>query len=75
MYKRLSSHLTSIDLHDFPDALRETASRVESALQQARSSYEGHSKKKDLPAEEGEQEAREVTEQEEEDGGKATSVT
>ena len=48
MYKRLSSHLTSMDLPDlpdFPDAFRETASRVECALQQARSSYESHTRK------------------------------
>lgn len=48
MYKRLSSHLTSIDLPDLPDlpdAFRETASRVESALQHARSSYESHTRK------------------------------
>ena len=50
MYKRLSSHLTSIDLpdfHDLPDALRETASRVESALQHARNTYENHAHKKE----------------------------
>lgn len=48
MYKRLSSHITSIDLPDLPDlpdAFRETASRVESALQHARSSYENHTRK------------------------------
>lgn len=48
MYKRLSSHITSIDLPDLPDlpdAFRETASRVESALQHARSSYESHTRK------------------------------
>lgn len=48
MYKRLSNHLTSIDLpdfHDFPDALRETASRVECAFQHARNTYESHTKK------------------------------
>ncbi|KAL7634327.1 UNVERIFIED_CONTAM: hypothetical protein RMT77_014704 [Armadillidium vulgare] len=51
MYKRLSNHLTSIDLpdfHDFPDALRETASRVECAFQHARSTYESHTKKEKL---------------------------
>ena len=40
MYKRLSSHI-SLDLTDLPDlgdAWRETASRVESAFAQARSS-------------------------------------
>lgn len=50
MYKRLSSHITSIDLPDlpdFPDAFRETASRVESALQHARNSYESHTRKGD----------------------------
>ncbi|KAK4311047.1 hypothetical protein Pmani_017426 [Petrolisthes manimaculis] len=50
MYKRLSSHITSIDFPDLPellvpDAFRETASRVESALQHARSSYETHTRK------------------------------
>lgn len=48
MYKRLSSHITSIDLPDLPDlpdAFKETASRVESALQHARSSYESHTRK------------------------------
>ena len=48
MYKRLSSHLTSIDLPDLPDlpdAFRETASKVESALQQARNNYESHARK------------------------------
>ncbi|XP_066983064.1 BLOC-1-related complex subunit 8 homolog isoform X1 [Macrobrachium rosenbergii] len=50
MYKRLSSHITSIDLPDLPDlpdAFRETASRVESALQHARNSYESHTRKGD----------------------------
>lgn len=45
MYKRLSSHLTSLDLPDFPelpDALRETASRMENALHHARVSYDTH---------------------------------
>ena len=43
MYKRLSSHLTSLDLPDLPDipdALRETASRMESAIHQARTTYD-----------------------------------
>ena len=49
MYKRFSSHLTSMDLPDLPelpDAFRETASRVESALQSARNSYEERVTKK-----------------------------
>jgi len=49
MYKRFSSHLTSMDLPempDLPDAFRETASRVESALQHARNSYEERTTKK-----------------------------
>lgn len=54
MYKRLSSHITSIDFPDLPellvpDAFRETASRVESALQHARTSYETHTRKDNRP--------------------------
>ncbi|KAA0184727.1 hypothetical protein HAZT_HAZT009100 [Hyalella azteca] len=43
MYKRLSSHLPSLELPDFPDlpdALRETANRVETAIHNARSNHE-----------------------------------
>lgn len=45
MYKRLSSHLPSLDLPDFPDlpdAFRETANRMETALHQAKTSYDSH---------------------------------
>lgn len=45
MYKRLSSHLPSLDLPDFPDlpdALRETANRMETALHQAKTTYDSH---------------------------------
>ncbi|XP_042855436.1 BLOC-1-related complex subunit 8 homolog [Penaeus japonicus] len=59
MYKRLSSHISSIDLPDLPDlpdAFRETASRVESALQHARSSYESHTRKEKDKAEKKESE-------------------
>lgn len=42
MYKRLSSHLPSLDLdfNDIPDALRETATRVETAIQHARATHD-----------------------------------
>jgi len=39
MYKRLSSHLQSFEIPDFPDAFRETARTVESVLTHARTSY------------------------------------
>ena len=71
MYKRLSSHITSIDLPDlpdFPDAFRETASRVESALQHARSSYESHTRKeKDKGGKRTEEEEEEKNVEEEEE--------
>ncbi|CAB4068795.1 MEF2BNB [Lepeophtheirus salmonis] len=38
MYQRFSAHLTSVDLSDLKETARETASRVESALQRTTSS-------------------------------------
>lgn len=71
MYKRLSSHITSIDLPDLPDlpdAFRETASRVESALQHARSSYESHTRKeKDKAGKRTEDEEENAEEEEKEE--------